>query len=198
MAKTMVKLRAFLNAEAKRNAGGNGTKPTEPVPMKILKPTRYSLYMRLCPFCRKARGKIQSINRKQSRASARARRERTEAGEPSGSAPSVEWEGPKDLSQVWAREAAVPSDCAWIWIRNIVGPFCGALSALLDQLDLFSRWRLSERHIYDELYVSVTRINVARVYDVGFRESKSEGADKTARPSHSRSSRCQENRFVLP
>jgi len=43
----MVKLRAFLDAEAKRNAAGNGTKPTEPVPMKILKPTRYSLYMRL-------------------------------------------------------------------------------------------------------------------------------------------------------
>jgi hypothetical protein len=61
----MVKLRAFLDAEAKRNAGGNGIKRTEPVPMKILKPTRYSLYVRLCPFCRKARGKIQSVSRKQ-------------------------------------------------------------------------------------------------------------------------------------
>jgi hypothetical protein len=65
MAKTMVKLRAFLDAEAKRHSGSNGIKPTEPVPMKILKPTRYSLYTRLCPFCRKARGKIQSVSRKQ-------------------------------------------------------------------------------------------------------------------------------------
>jgi hypothetical protein len=65
MAKTMMKLRAFLDAEAKRNAGSNGIKPTEPEPMKILKPTRYSLYTRLCPFCRKARGKIQSVSRKQ-------------------------------------------------------------------------------------------------------------------------------------
>ena len=64
MAKTMVKLRAFLDAEAKRHSGGNGIKPTEPVPMKILKPTRYSLYTRLCPFCRKAQGKIQSVRRK--------------------------------------------------------------------------------------------------------------------------------------
>src|SRR5258707_15207451 len=61
----MVKLRAFLDAEAKRNAGGNGIKRTEPVPIKILKPTRYSLYVRLCPCCRKARGKIQSVSRKQ-------------------------------------------------------------------------------------------------------------------------------------
>jgi hypothetical protein len=44
-----------------RNAGGNGIKPSEPVPIKIRKPTRYSLYLRLCPFCRKARRKIQGI-----------------------------------------------------------------------------------------------------------------------------------------
>jgi hypothetical protein len=52
MAKTMVKFRAFLDAEAEQNTGGNGIKPTEPVPMKILKPTRYWLYARLCSFCR--------------------------------------------------------------------------------------------------------------------------------------------------
>jgi hypothetical protein len=50
MAKTMVKLRAFLDAEAKRHSGSSGIKPTEPVPMKILKPTRYSLYTRLGPI----------------------------------------------------------------------------------------------------------------------------------------------------
>jgi hypothetical protein len=63
MTKTLAKLRTFLDAEAKRNAAGNGIRPTEPVPMKILKPTRYSLYLRLCPFCRKARGKIQASSR---------------------------------------------------------------------------------------------------------------------------------------
>jgi hypothetical protein len=55
LARTIAKLRAFLDAEGKRNAGGEGIKPTEPVPMKVLKPTRYSLYMRLCPFSRKER-----------------------------------------------------------------------------------------------------------------------------------------------
>src|SRR5258707_914382 len=34
------------------------------MPMRIQKPTRYSIYLRLCPLCRKARGKIQSISRK--------------------------------------------------------------------------------------------------------------------------------------
>jgi hypothetical protein len=64
LSRTIAKLRAFLDGEAKRNAGGNGIKPTEPVPVKIRKPTRYSLYMRLCPFCRKARGKIQSSRKR--------------------------------------------------------------------------------------------------------------------------------------
>jgi len=52
MAKTMVKLRAFLDAEAKRDAGGNGIKPIERVPIKIVMPRRELLYARLCPFCR--------------------------------------------------------------------------------------------------------------------------------------------------
>ncbi len=57
----MVKLRAFLDAEAKRNAGGNGIKPTEPVPLRLVKPAKQVRYAWLCPFCRKAWGKIQSI-----------------------------------------------------------------------------------------------------------------------------------------
>jgi hypothetical protein len=40
MAKTMAKLRAFLDAEAKRNAGGNGIKPIERAPIKIVVPRR--------------------------------------------------------------------------------------------------------------------------------------------------------------
>jgi hypothetical protein len=44
-----------------RNAGGNGIRPTEPGPMKIVNPTRYSLYARICPFCRKTRGKIRKL-----------------------------------------------------------------------------------------------------------------------------------------
>ena len=40
MAKTMVKLRAFLDAEAKRDAGGNGIKLIERVPIKIVMPRR--------------------------------------------------------------------------------------------------------------------------------------------------------------
>jgi hypothetical protein len=46
----------FLDAEAKRQAQGNGIRPTEPVPIKIVMPRRQLLYSRLCPFCRKARG----------------------------------------------------------------------------------------------------------------------------------------------
>jgi hypothetical protein len=55
----------FLDAEAKRQAQGNGIRPTEPVPIKIVMPRRQLLYSRLCPFCRKARGEIQSTSRKQ-------------------------------------------------------------------------------------------------------------------------------------
>jgi len=51
-------------AKEKRNAGGDGVKPIEPVQIKIRKPTRYSLYLRLFPFCRKSRRKIQTAGRK--------------------------------------------------------------------------------------------------------------------------------------
>jgi hypothetical protein len=62
-ARTIARLRAFLDAKEKRNAGGDGIKPIEPVQIKILKPKRYSLCLRLCPFCRKSHGKIQTAGR---------------------------------------------------------------------------------------------------------------------------------------
>ena len=62
---SLAKLRAFLNAEAKRNATGDGIRPIERVPLKIVLPLRKLHYARLCPFCRKARGKIRSVSRKQ-------------------------------------------------------------------------------------------------------------------------------------
>jgi hypothetical protein len=96
MAKTLAKLRAFLDGEARRNTSSNGIRPTEPVPMKIVKPTRYSLYMRLCPFCRKARGKIQSISRKQFQ----------------GICPKCGASGPKRESEQLARRA-------WNWKESI-------------------------------------------------------------------------------
>src|ERR1700737_1103521 len=52
MGKSLEKLRMFLSAEAKRSAG-NGTKPIERVPLKIVLPPRQLHYVRLCPFCRK-------------------------------------------------------------------------------------------------------------------------------------------------
>ena|SRR5258707_3807029 len=62
MGKSLGKLRKFLDAEAKRSAG-NGIKPIERVPLKIVWSRRQLHYARLCPFCRKARGKIRSIGR---------------------------------------------------------------------------------------------------------------------------------------
>src|SRR6266481_9280365 len=59
-----LQLRSFLDAEAKRPAG-NGIRPIERVPMRIVMPRRELLYARLCPFWRKARGEIQSIARRQ-------------------------------------------------------------------------------------------------------------------------------------
>jgi tRNA(Ile2) C34 agmatinyltransferase TiaS len=58
-ARTIARLRVFLEAER----AGAGIKPIELVQIKILKPTRYSLYSRLCPFCRKSHGKIQTAGR---------------------------------------------------------------------------------------------------------------------------------------
>jgi transcriptional regulator with XRE-family HTH domain len=60
-AKSLMKLRRFLDAEARRPAQGDGIRPIEPVPYKIKKPLQQVRYARLCPFCRKARGKIRKL-----------------------------------------------------------------------------------------------------------------------------------------
>ena len=61
MAQTLAKVRPFLAAEAKRNADGNGIRPIERVPFKIVRPVQQLQYARFCPFCRKARGKIRKL-----------------------------------------------------------------------------------------------------------------------------------------
>jgi transcriptional regulator with XRE-family HTH domain len=57
-AQSVARLRAFFDAEAKRLAQGDGIRPIERVPFKIVKPIQRVRHSRLCPFCRKARGKI--------------------------------------------------------------------------------------------------------------------------------------------
>ncbi|MGA8476629.1 MAG: hypothetical protein WB696_01585 [Chthoniobacterales bacterium] len=56
--KSLAKLQRFLDAEAKRPLQGDGIRPIEGVPYKIIKPIQQVRYARLCPFCRKERGKI--------------------------------------------------------------------------------------------------------------------------------------------
>jgi len=60
-AKSLAKLRRFLDQEAQRPAHGDGIRPTETVPYKITKPIQQVRYARLCPFCRAARGKIRKL-----------------------------------------------------------------------------------------------------------------------------------------
>jgi transcriptional regulator with XRE-family HTH domain len=60
-AKSLAKLRRFLDEEAKRPAQGDGIRPVETVPYKITRPLQQVRYARLCPFCRKARGKIRKV-----------------------------------------------------------------------------------------------------------------------------------------
>ena len=55
------KLRRFLDSEANRPAQGDGIRPVETVPYKITKPLQQVRHARLCPFCRKARGKIRKL-----------------------------------------------------------------------------------------------------------------------------------------
>jgi len=50
--------------EAKRQVQSDGIRPVEPVPYKIIRPIQQVRYARICPFCRKAWGKIQSIGGK--------------------------------------------------------------------------------------------------------------------------------------
>jgi transcriptional regulator with XRE-family HTH domain len=60
-APSLAKLRRFLDSEAKRSAQGDGIRPIETVPYKIVRPIQQVRYARLCPFCRKARGKIRKL-----------------------------------------------------------------------------------------------------------------------------------------
>jgi hypothetical protein len=60
-AKSLMKLRRFLHTEAKRPAHGDWIRPIETVPYKIIRPLQQVRYARLCPFCRKARGKIRKL-----------------------------------------------------------------------------------------------------------------------------------------
>jgi transcriptional regulator with XRE-family HTH domain len=60
-AKSLAKLRSFLDEEAKRPAQDDGIRPVEHVPYKIIKPLQQVRYARICPFCRKARGKIRKL-----------------------------------------------------------------------------------------------------------------------------------------
>jgi transcriptional regulator with XRE-family HTH domain len=60
-AKSLAMLRRFLDTEAKRPAQGDGIRPVEPVPYKTTRPTSQVRYARVCPFCRKARGKIRKL-----------------------------------------------------------------------------------------------------------------------------------------
>ena len=63
-APSLPKLRRFLDNEAKRPAQGDGIRPVEPVPYKIIRPIQQVRYARICAFCRKARGKIRKLTRK--------------------------------------------------------------------------------------------------------------------------------------
>src|SRR5258708_13896230 len=60
-AQSLARLRRFLDAEAKRPAQGDGIRPIETVPYKITRPIQQVHYARICPFCRKAQGKIRKL-----------------------------------------------------------------------------------------------------------------------------------------
>jgi len=95
-AKSLMKLRRFLDAEAKKPLQGDGIRPVEPVPYKITKPIQQVRYARLCPFCRKARGQIRKLGAASFQgACPKCGATWAEAGEPSRSAQGVEWEGIK-------------------------------------------------------------------------------------------------------
>jgi hypothetical protein len=59
--RSLAKLRRFLDAEAKLPVQGDGIRPIERVPFKIIKPIQQVRYAWLCPFCRKERGKIRKL-----------------------------------------------------------------------------------------------------------------------------------------
>jgi len=60
-AQSLAKLRRFLDQEAKRPAQGDGIRSIETVPYKIVRRLQRVRYARLCPFCRKERGKIRKL-----------------------------------------------------------------------------------------------------------------------------------------
>ncbi len=60
-AHSLAKLRRFLDNEAKRPAQGDGIRPIETAPYKITRPLQRVRYARICPFCRKERGKIRKL-----------------------------------------------------------------------------------------------------------------------------------------
>jgi transcriptional regulator with XRE-family HTH domain len=60
-AMSLAKLRRFLDQEAKRPAQGDGIRPLGTVPYKITRPLQQVRYARICPFCRKTRGKIRRL-----------------------------------------------------------------------------------------------------------------------------------------
>ena len=60
-APSLAKLRRFLDSEGKRPAQGDGIRPIETAPYKIIRPISQVRYARLCPFCRKERGKIRKL-----------------------------------------------------------------------------------------------------------------------------------------
>jgi transcriptional regulator with XRE-family HTH domain len=60
-AESLMKLRRFLDAEAKRPLQGDGIRPVETAPYKIIRPIQQIRYARICPFCRKEQGRIRKL-----------------------------------------------------------------------------------------------------------------------------------------
>jgi transcriptional regulator with XRE-family HTH domain len=93
-AESVARLRAFFDAEAKRLAQGDGIRPIERVPFKIVKPAQRVRHPRLCPFCRKAQGQDSQARRHfVSGGLPEVWSKRPGPGEPPGSAQGVEREG---------------------------------------------------------------------------------------------------------
>ena len=57
----LAKLRRFLDAETKRPLQGDGIRPVETAPYKIIRPIQQIRYARICPFCRKEQGRIRKL-----------------------------------------------------------------------------------------------------------------------------------------
>ena len=106
-AQSLAKLRRVLDNEAKRQPQGDGIRPIEHVPFKIVKPVQQVRYARICPFCRKARGKIRKLGATLFQGICpKCGAGGTEAEKSAGSAPEVERENklkricPRDPNQL--------------------------------------------------------------------------------------------------